>query len=163
MTAKTFTVQAGVALCLVALMTGCALDNHAALTPDEQRRLNIDGEISDSLSLAVNAQRELALTRDANVQQRATARSRLLTDRVSYDFYGDVEKIVSDIAYKYGYDFKVYGQRPPEHVNVNIFVKKMRAVDVLQYVGQTATDWIDIRIDPGVISLTYKKPGNAGV
>jgi hypothetical protein len=148
-------------LTVSAAVSGCAVQNQTKATPEEQRRTEIDADISDSLSLAVNAQRELAMTRDADVQQRALSRTRLLTDRVSYDFYGDVEKIVGDIANKYGYTLKIYGQRPPEHVNVNIYVKRMPVVEVLRYVGQTAGDWLDLRVSAGVIELTYKKPSGA--
>lgn len=145
-------------LAVSATVAGCAVNNQVKTTPEEQRRTEIEAQISDSLSLAVNAQRQLAMTRDADVQQRAVARQRLLTDRVSYDFYGDVEQILGDIASKYGYQLKVFGQRPPEHVNVNIFVKGMPVVEVLRYIGQTAGDWLDVRVSAGVIALTYKTP-----
>ncbi|TKC90127.1 hypothetical protein FAZ69_08225 [Trinickia terrae] len=154
-------LRGGAVLAALVAVSGCANQNQVKATPDEQRRTEIEAQISDSLSLAVNAQRELAMTRDADVQQRAVSRTRLLTDRVSYDFYGDVEQIVGDIASKYGYELKVYGQRPPEHVNVNVYVNKMPVLEVLRYVGQTAGDWLDLRVSAGVIELTYKKPSHA--
>jgi hypothetical protein len=167
MTMNTFSVRrrlcCGAVMLLAAALTGfmagCAPTQQIA-TPDAQRRTAIEGQIADSLSLAVNAQRELALTRDSSIQAHVQERTRLLSDRVSYDFYGDVEQIVRDIATKYGYDFKVYGQRPPEHVNVNIFVKKMPVTEVLKYVGTTANYWLDIHVSSTAIELIYKtKPG----
>lgn len=142
---------------LASSLVACAVPQKE-LTSEEQRRAAVAAQIADSLSLAVNAQRELAMTQDADVQRRVMSRDRLLTDRVSYDFYGDVETILGEIAGKYGYDLKVYGKRPPEHVNVNVFVQKMQVVEVLKFVGMTAGYWIDIKIAPGAIELTYKTP-----
>jgi hypothetical protein len=158
MTANTFAkwLATGAALTAAVMLVGCANLNQKQITDEQKHHDQIEGDISNSLSQAVTAQRELAMTRDASVQQRAQSRTRLLTDRVNYDFYGDVETIVDDIATKYGYDFRVFGRRPPEHVNVNVLVKQMPVLDVLRYVGQTAGDFIDIHVTQSAIELTYK-------
>jgi len=155
MKTRLFAGKAVIAALGAIALAGCAAPQLPPTT-EEARRIEIDAEISDSLSLATNAQRELAMTMDAGVQRQATTRQRLMTDRVSYDFYGDVEKIVGDIASKYGFELRISGKRPPDHVNVNVFVQKMPVLDVLRFVGTTAGYWLDIRITPGVIELNYK-------
>ncbi|HEP6430545.1 TPA: DotD/TraH family lipoprotein [Burkholderia cenocepacia] len=142
----------------IAALSGCAVQPPAPTT-EEQRRLDVLTRLDQATALAVNAQRELAMTADASVQRQATERTRLLTDKVSYDFYGDVEELLADIASKYGYAFKVFGKRPPDRVNVNVYVKKMPVLEVLRYVGNTASSWLDVAVKPGVIELTYK-PSN---
>ena len=137
------------------VLSGCAAPV-AKVTSEDQRRETVLNALNDASKAAVNAQRELALTSDAAVQRQATARQRLLSDRVSYDFYGDVEEVVGDIARKYGYDLRVAGKRPPERVNVNVFVTKMPVTEVLRYIGTTANVFLDLSVKPGVIELTYK-------
>lgn len=138
------------------VMLGGCVTPPPKLTSEDERRDAILTALNDASTLAVNAQRELAMTSDASVQRQATARQRLLSDRVSYDFYGDVEEVVGDIAGKYGYELRVTGKRPPDRVNVNVFVKKMSVVEVLRYIGTTAGFWLDLSVKPGVIELAYK-------
>jgi hypothetical protein len=137
-------------------MLGGCVATPLAKSTDEQRSADILSKLDDATVIATNAQRELALTADASVQREATARTRMLTDHADYDFYGPVEELVGGIASKYGYQFKVFGKRPPETLNVNVYVKKMQVVEVLRYVGTTASGWLDISVKPGVIELTYK-------
>ncbi|CAE6793948.1 hypothetical protein R70006_04981 [Paraburkholderia domus] len=143
-------------LATVLAVGGCAMQQPKPMTTDEQRRDLVLSKLDAATQLAVNAQRELAMTADAQAQNQVVARQRLLTDRVSYDFYGDVEKILGDIAAKYNYDFKVFGKRPPDRVNVNVYVNKMPVLEVLRYIGTTASFWLDVSVKPGVIELTYK-------
>lgn len=141
---------------LVALqLVGCA---HTApeQTTEEQQVSGVLDKLSTYASAAVNAQRELAMTADAKVQNAAVRRQRMLSDMVSYDFYGDVETIVSDIANKYGYKFEVYGKRPAEHVVTNVYVQNKPVIDILKYIGYTSTKFLDISVKPDVIELHYK-------
>lgn len=122
---------------------------------EQQIRLALQ-KIGDATLLAANAQQELALTADAKVQRDMALRRRLLTDATSYDFYGDVEDIVREIAVKYGYDFNVYGKRPPERVNVNVFVTKKPVVEVLKQIGYASTNALDVHLKRDAIEIHYK-------
>lgn len=113
-------------------------------------------KVKDQMALAANAQQELALTSDAKMQSDLAVRRRLLTDVVSYDYYGDVEGILKEIAVKYGYDFEKYGKRPPEGVMVNVFVSKKSVVEVLRQIGYTSNSLLDIELKRSVIELHYK-------
>lgn len=123
---------------------------------DETQIAQILQTISDSSKVAVNAQRDLALTVDSKVQREMTMRQRLISDRVTYDFYGDVEMIVGEIASKYGYDFLVFGKRPPEGVPINVFIKDRPVLDVLKNIGVTADYWLSVVVKAGVIEIHYR-------
>lgn len=146
----------GLLIVVAGALAGCALQKNEPMTSVEARRVDILNRLDAASSLAVNAQREFAMTNDGRVQRQMAERKRLLTDEVSYDFYGDVEEILRDISTKYGYELKVYGRRPAERVNVNVYVKKMPVIEVLRYIGMTAGDWLDVSVKQGVIALTYK-------
>jgi hypothetical protein len=136
-------------------LTGC-VTAPVAVNSEEVRSALITQRLTDATASAVNAQRELALTADAKVQRELTQRQRLLTDRVSYDFYGDVEDLLREIASKYGCEFEIYGNRPPEHVNVNVFVSKKPVMEVLKQVGYTSTNWLDIAVKRDANHLPFK-------
>lgn len=146
---------------LALLLAGCATTGQqssaSAPTASEEQQTNaVLAKIGDATALAVNAQRELAMTADAKVARESLLRQRLLTDAVDYDFYGDVEDILREIALKYAYDFSVYGSRPPERVNVNVFVKKKPVVDVLKQIGYQSTAVLDVKLTKAAIELHYK-------
>lgn len=142
-----------------AMLAGCGATQapvHLSVTEEDQTN-TILTKISESTALAVNAQRELALTSDAKASRENLMRQRLLIDVVNYDFFGDVEDILREIALKYAYDLEIYGKRPPERVNVNVFVKKRPVVDVLKQIGFQATNIMDIKITRTSIELHYKQ------
>ncbi len=145
------------ALCavLAQLVAGCA-QQPISVDSEEQQVANVLDKLSGYASTAVNAQRELAMTADAKVQNAAARRNRLLSDLVSYDFYGNVELIVRDIADKYGYKLEVYGKPPPGNVITSVYVQKRAVLDVLKYIGYTSTQFIDINVKPDTIELHYK-------
>lgn len=139
------------------LLMGCqALPVAVPPTSAEQQIQLAMDKITESTSMAVNAQRELAMTADAKSQRDISLRKRLLTDIVSYDFYGDVENIVREIATKYGYQFSTYGKRPPEGVITNVFVTKRSVVDVLKQIGVTLNATLDLNVTRDAIELHYK-------
>lgn len=139
-------------------LSACATDKHDVPdTPDDKKITSILDQLNETTRDAVNAQRELAMTADAKVQRDQAARRRLLSDVVSYDFYGNVEELLRDIARKYGYEFEVYGARPPEMVNTNIFVQRRQVLDVLKQIGYTENTFLDIVVAKNVIELHYKK------
>lgn len=137
------------------LLVGCAI-TPTTPTPEVADKDSVIALINESTQSAVNAQRELAMVADASVQQQMTQRKRLLTDVIDMDTYGDVEAIVGDIAAKYGYDFKVYGKRPPEGVNANILVTKRSVIEVLKHIGYTSTYFLDIVVKRDEIQIHYK-------
>lgn len=145
-------------MALTVFLTGCATTTKegAQVAPSEEQQVaSVLQRINDATVLAVNAQRELAMTADAKVAKEAALRQRLLSDLVSYDFYGDVEDILRDIAMKYAYDFEVYGKRPPERVNVNVFVSKKPVIEVLKQIGYQS-GWMDVKLTKSAIELHYK-------
>jgi hypothetical protein len=149
------------AFCSAVLLGGCASTPIPPAAPTQDAQIaEVLKDINDSTKVAVGAQRELALTLDARAQRDAAMRQRLLTDVVSYDFYGDVETIVREIAVKYGYDFLVVGKRPPEGVPINVFVKNRPVLDVLKHIGVTADFWLSVVVKPGVIEIQYRSTGN---
>lgn len=142
----------------VAWLAGCATPSpEPAQLTERQQELSVMQKIDDSTKVAVNAQRELALTADAKVQHDVALRRRMLTDVVDYDFYGDVEDILRQISMRYAYAFRVYGKRPPEGVNANVFVRKQPVVEVLKQIGYSLTDYLDIRVVHDAIELHYKE------
>lgn len=157
MSRRTWMVPAGVIV--VGILSGCATaPAKQASVPSQQEQMQaVLAQISESTVMAVNAQRELALTSDAKAQQTIAARQRILTDRVSYDFYGDVETFMRDVAVKYGYSFVTFGKRPPEGVNTNVFVKNKPVVDVLRQVGVTLNPVLDVVVTKDTFELHYKK------
>lgn len=142
---------------MAAMLAGCVTtQTQQPVTTEEQQVSVVLAKISESTALAVNAQRELAMTADAKVARESLLRQRLLTDVVDYDFYGDVEDIVREIAMKYAYDFSVYSRRPPERLNVNVFVKKKPVIEVLKQIGYQATSVLDVKLTKSAIELHYK-------
>lgn len=141
-----------------AILTGCqtVADKPAVAASQQEQMQAVLAQINDSTVLAVNAQRELALTSDAKTQQTIAARKRILTDRVSYDYFGDVDTFVRDVATKYGYDFLTFGKRPPEGVITNVFVKNRPVVDVLRQVGETLNATLDLRVTKEAFEIHYK-------
>lgn len=146
-----------VGLASAGALVGC---NTVPLEPvagaEEQQKILVLDKIRVATVMAVNAQQELALTSDSKMQNDVAARRRLLTDVASYDFYGDVESILKEIATKYGYAFEKYGKRPPEGVNVNVFLSKKPVLDVLRHIGYTSNSVLDIELKRDVIELHYK-------
>lgn len=143
-------------LCLLTavLLSGCA--SVPKQSSEEEATADVLRQISDATTLAVNAQRELALTADSKVTREALRRKRMLTDVVSYDFYGDVEDILRQIAQRYDYGFEIYGSRPPERVNVNVFVTKRPVIEVLKHIGYQSNQWLDVKVTKERIELHYK-------
>lgn len=139
------------------VLAGCTSTplNHEPPAEDQQVSVILQ-KINDATAMAINAQQELALTADAKSQHDMALRRRLLTDVVSYDFFGDVELILKEISTKYGYDFASYGKRPPEGVNVNVFVVKKPVIEVLKQIGNTKTSVLDINLKREAIELHYK-------
>lgn len=143
-----------VTVAALSVLAGCATPPPPPTT-EEQQIAEVLNRMNDATALAVNAQRELALTADAKIARESLLRQRLLTDVVSYDFYGDVETIVREIATKYSYEFATYGKRPAGGVMVNVFVNKRPALDVLKHIGYQSTAWLDIKLKKDVIELHY--------
>ena len=144
-----------VALALVGCSTSPRVQEDAA-TSEEMKIAQVIAQMNESTLVAVEAQRDLALTADAKTQHNLLLKKRLLTDVVSYDFYGNVEDLVKEIAMKYGYAFEVYGKRPPEAVVLNVYVANRKAIDVLKHVGFGATNFMDIVVKRDAIQLHYK-------
>lgn len=144
-------------VCVVSLLiAGCASQGPTReQVSDEQQMSSVLRRIDEATDAAVKAQRELALTADAKTAEDALRRQRLMTDVVSYDFYGDVEDILKDIAVKYAYAFEVYGKRPPERVNVNVYVTKKPVIEVLKQIGYQSA-WLDVKLTKAAIELHYK-------
>lgn len=142
---------------LAAVLAGCATHPaQQAQTADDQQLGDVMSKISEATTLAVDAQRELAMTADAKVAHDAILRKRLLSDVVNFDFYGDIEDIVREIAMKYAYTFSVYGKRPPERVNVNVYVKKMPVIEVLKQIAYQSP-LVDIKLTDTAIEIHYKE------
>lgn len=143
---------------LTGALVGCATTQpQPQVTTEEQQVGSVLAKISESTVLAVNAQRELSMTADAKVARESLLRQRLLTDVVDYDFYGDVEDILRDISMRYAYDFSIYGKRPPERMNVNVFVKKKPVIEVLKQIGYQSTNILDVKLTKTAIELHYKQ------
>jgi len=138
---------------LVVSLTGCGSMSHSTSSDADATR-DVLQQINDSTTLAVNAQRELALTADSKLTSQALQRRRLLTDVISLDFYGDVEDILRDIALRYGFGFDVYGERPPERVPINVFVTKRPVLEVLRTIGYQYG--LDVKVSKDRIELHYK-------
>lgn len=147
-------MNAAVSLVVMGLGAGCA-PVPTSVETDEQQTAAVLDKLSGYVEVAVNAQRELAMTADAKAQNAMARRQRLLTDVVSYDFYGDIETILNDIANKYDYKLDVFGKRPAGNVVVNVYVQKKPVLDVLKYIGYS-TPFFDIKLGQGVIELHYK-------
>lgn len=142
---------------VVIIISGCAsAEKTTQHVSDDQRTADAIEQINQSTAIAVEAQKELAMTADAKVQGEFAQRKRLLTDVVSYDFYGDVEDILKRIAVQYGYEFAIYGKTPPERVNANIYILKKPVLEVIKQIGYTSTDFLDIVVKRDVIELHYK-------
>ena len=146
-------LSAGLAGCQ-ALGPGFAGLSFSPPPPAEDPQQAVLRKISEASALAVNAQRELALVADARAQGEFKARKRLLSDLVSYDYYGDVEQLLRDIAGKYEYEFQVFGRRPPEGVLVNVFVRDRPVLEVLKHIGMQ-TRRVDIKVTKRLIELHY--------
>lgn len=140
---------------LVTLFAVSACTNTGPVT-DEQKVERVLEKLNESSEQAVAAQRELALTADAKNIRELSLRKRLLTDTINFDFYGDVEDILKEVAIKYGYGFEIYGKRPPQRVNVNVFVKRKPVIEVLKQIGYAETERLDIVVKRDVIELHYK-------
>jgi hypothetical protein len=146
--------KSAVCAATLALVAACA----QPMTPeptDTQQTAAILGKLEGYASAAINAQRELAMAADAKNQNALARRQRLLTDVVSYDFYGDVETLLRDISTKYEYRLEIFGKRPPGGVVTNVYVKNKSVLDVLKNVGY-ATPFYDIKLNPEAIELHYK-------
>ena len=137
----------------LAVISGCV--SHPKASEDAQVS-EVLSQINASTAVAVNAQREMALTEGASAVHEAAQRQRLLSDKVSYDFYGDVEDLLRQLALRYHYQFDVYGKRPPERVNVNIYMVKKPAVELLKQIGYQSTAWLDVKLTSTEIELHYK-------
>lgn len=146
--------KALVLLVLANAIAGCSNTSPPSSSEDPEIK-SILGKLDEKAAGAVNAQRELALAADAKVRRESNNRSKFLTDRITYDFYGDVEQILSDLANTYSYAFKIRGTRPPEGVLINVVAKNRPAMDVLKQIGY-ASPVIDIRLTDGEIVLYYK-------
>lgn len=166
------TKKLGVVAALVAagLMTGCASWFNSNPEPTDMATAERNAlqstlaKIDDATVGAVNAQRELVLSADARVRRESNFRKRFLTDRVNYDFYGDVEQILVDIANTYNYTFKKVGPRPVGGVLVNVYAKNMSGVDLLSSVAHADTGQrIDVRLTDSEIVLYYKEPTNTSI
>lgn len=136
------------------LVAGCAQPVAPEAT-DEQKTAAVYDKLVAMAGVAVNAQRELAMTADAKRQTEMSRRQRLLTDVVSYDSYADVETILRDISTKYGYKLEVFGKRPAGGVPVNVYVQNRPVLDVLKFIGYS-TPFFDIKLNPDAIELHYK-------
>ena len=146
-------LRAGCALAISTLLvTGCGTFSTASSDADVAG--DVLQQINDSTTLAVNAQRELALTASSKLTSQALQRRRLLTDKISLDFYGDVEDVLRDIALRYGFEFEAYGRRPPERVIINVLVKNRPVVEVLRNIGYQSG--LDVRVSKARIELHYK-------
>jgi hypothetical protein len=122
----------------------------------KQAQFNVLKQISDATAVAVDAQRDLAMAAEGKQERTERTRKSILTDQVSYDFYGNVEDIVREIANRYQYRFEVYGKVPPEKVMTNVFVTRKPAIEVLKQIGYTSTVWLDIAVKKDVIEIRYK-------
>lgn len=149
------------ALCAAGLLfvvAGCT-----TTAQQEQAKYQNEKDIKDVLvsldrgtELAVNAQRELALTADAKVRRESDYRKRIVTDKISMDFYGDVEQVVGRLANTYNFDFQVMGKKPVDGVVVNVFAKQRPALDVLKQIAYSSP-MVDIRVTDSQIILYYKE------
>lgn len=141
-------------ICLLALVA-CA-PPVVKEAPEDERINEVLRKVRDNTSVAVNAQRELAMAAHAKADREVMMRKRLLTDLVSYDFYGPVEEILGAIAQKYEYQFQVFGKRPPEGVNVNVFVTRKTVLDCLKLIGNQSGDLFDVELTETAIVLKYR-------
>lgn len=147
-----------VVVAIATLLGGCAAQQPQQQATSEEQQIGAAlARIGDATALAANAQRELAMTADAKVARESLLRQRMLSDVADYDFYGDVEDILREIAMKYAYDFSIYGKRPPERTNVNVFVKKKPVLEVLKQIGYQKTGILDVRLTKSAIELHYKE------
>lgn len=125
--------------------------------PEDERINEVLRKVRDNTGVAVNAQRELAMAAHAKADREVMMRKRLLTDLVSYDFYGSVEEILAAIAQKYEYQFLIYGKRPPEGINVNVFVTRKTVLDCLKLIGNQSGDMFDVELTEAAIILKYRQ------
>lgn len=146
--------KSAIAVATLVLAAGCA-QSPTTETPEAQQTAAVLAKLDGYASVAVNAQRELAMATDAKNQNALVRRQRLLTDVVNYDFYGDVETVLRDITNKYDYKLEVYGKRPPGGVVTSVYVKNKPVLDVLKNIGY-ATPFFDIKLNPDTIELHYK-------
>lgn len=161
--------MSGLVVCLL-MLGGCASTKTADVQPlslDEQAKIeasNALAQISQSTVAATNAQSELALSADAKVRRESNYRKRFLTQKVDYDFYGDVEQILGDVANNYNYTFKTVGQRPVGGVLVNVFRKNITGVDLLQSIAHADPGQrIDVRLTDAEIIVYYKEASNTSL
>ncbi|MDK2123867.1 DotD/TraH family lipoprotein [Parachitinimonas caeni] len=145
------------ALMLVtALLTACAHEPVVSKPPPD---LDVTRLINDKAQLAVDAQRELTAAAYARLEQDAKAAERLSTDRISLDFVGELETMLTSLANKYSYELVVLGKRPPQQVLVNVYVKDRSVIDILKNVGLQVDAMADVRLDRSArrIELIYKE------
>ena len=154
----------------VLVVSGCASNapvEGKQLTLDEQAKIeasNALAQISQSTVSAINAQSELALSADAKLRRESNYRKRFLTQKVDYDFYGDVEQILQDVSNNYNYTFKKVGNRPVGGVLVNVFSKNISGVDLLKSVAHSDPGQrIDVRLTDAEIILYYKEAANTSL
>jgi len=141
--------------CLAMLLAGCANMQSQQERPSEQKEVSaVLQKIDANMALAVDAQRELAMTADAKGDREQLNRKRIFDDVVSKDFYGDVEDLLREMAAQYDYGFNVYGPRPQEGVLINVFVTKKPAIEILKHIGYQ-TKWLDVKLTKTSIELHY--------
>lgn len=136
-------------------VAGCSSNTPPSSFSEDQEIKMVMNRLDEKAVLAVNAQRELALAADAKVRRESNNRQKFLTDRITYDFYGDIEQVLGDFANTYDYSFKTRGNRPIEGVLVNVVAKDRPALDVLKQIGN-ASPYVDIRLTDADIILYYK-------
>lgn len=143
--------------CLSLALAACAGmgKNESAPLTEEQQTQEILRRIETGVMSATEAQAELARVAEARAARDAFRRKQLTSESISLDFYGDAEDVVRDIAGRFSYEFKVYGKRPPERANVNIYVKDKPAIEVLKMLGNQ-TAFFDIKLTKTAIELHYK-------
>lgn len=154
-------------VCASSLFAGCATPEKAlpelSSLEKSEMKLTLD-LLNESTVMAVNAQRELALSADARVRRESNFRKRFLTDKVDYNFYGDASQILSDVANTYDYSFKEYGNKPIGGVLVNVLVKNMSGVDLIKAIAYADPGQrIDVRLTDSEIIIYYKETSNTSI
>lgn len=155
--AKVFSLLAIVSMALAGCVGAPVTES---VVSEDQQVDSVLGQLTAASKVAVNAQRERAMLTDAARAREAAKRERLLTDTVSYDYYGDMQRFLQEFAAKYGYGFESFGKRPPEGVLVNIFVQRRPAIEVLRAVGYQSS-MVDVVLTSTTIEMHYKLPANA--
>lgn len=119
--------------------------------------------IAESADKAASALQDLARveqTRRPPLPEPPTlASNEELNNLVTIDWTGGAEELVRNLASRLKYDVVVTGSAPIVPVVVNIHQRDRSVVEALRNIGEQATEFMDLVVDPQLhkIEVRYKK------